>query len=163
ADAAPYRNAAAPVDADPFHAAARRVLLEDVSRERLARELLDAGGGEPGHRRRVVGPRARRDEPGRVGVAFEPDRLARDPETELDLRADRDPLDERCQRVREEPVALVAAVPADLLPEETGADADTKPHAALVKRGGTLRNARVSASRRRRRRRAGGFAPPRPG
>jgi hypothetical protein len=60
------------------------------------------------------------DQPRGRGFPDEPDRVARHAESDLDLRAHRDPLDEGAERVGQERIALVAAVVAHLPTEETG-------------------------------------------
>src|SRR5262249_11135387 len=124
ADAGPPRRAPHP---HALHAAARRVLLEHVAVEVEPRQLVGAPPGEARHRLGVVAPAARCEETRRARVALEPDRLARDAETELHLGAHRHPLDPAPERVDEERVALVPAVVAHLAPEEAGADADAEP------------------------------------
>ena len=64
------------------------------------------------------------DEPRRPLVTDQPERVARNGEPDLDLGADRDPLDEWPQCVRQERVLLVATVVTDLRPEQAGGDAE---------------------------------------
>jgi len=73
----------------------------------------------------------------RIGrVADQPQRLARDRQAVLDLRADRDPLDESPEGVAEGAVELVAAVVADLVAEQAGTDADADGLVAHVANSG---------------------------
>ena len=77
--------------------------------------------------------------------ADQPDRLARHAHPDLELRADRYPRDELAEDVHEERPALVLAVVADLLAEETGghADAELRPgHPQIVR---AARSSRTSA------------------
>jgi hypothetical protein len=55
-------------------------------------------------------------------VAHEAQGVSGDPQAELDLRADRHPLDERAQGLGEKGVALVAPVVAYCLPQKTRRD-----------------------------------------
>jgi hypothetical protein len=123
---APRRSALRAVDADALHAAGRRVLLRDpaVQPERL--ELADAGLGEPEHRVGVVGSAPLRDEARGRGGPDEPDRLARHAHPDLELGADRHPLDEGAEDVDEEGVPLVLAVVPDLAAEEARGDAEAQ-------------------------------------
>ena len=118
--------AALAVHPDPLHAAAGRVLLEDVADEVQARELLGARPDEARHRAGEVSAALRGHEPRGRGIALEADWLTRNAETQLYLRADGHPLDEAPERLCEERVALVAAVVAHRLAEEAGADAEAE-------------------------------------
>ncbi len=53
-------------------------------------------------------------------------RLARNRHPHLDLRADRDELDEGTERVHQERVPFVLAVEADLASQQAGGDSDAK-------------------------------------
>ena len=118
--------AALAVHPDPLHAAAGRVLLEDVADEIQARELRGARPGEARHRAGQVPAAVRGHQSRSRRIALEADRLARDAEAELHLGADGHPLDEAPERLGEERVALVAAVVAHLVAEEAGADAEAE-------------------------------------
>jgi len=118
--------AALAVHPDPLHAAAGRVLLEDVADEIQARELRGARPGEARHRAGQVPAAVRAHQPRGRGVPLEADRFARDAEADLHLRADGHPLDEAPERRGEERVALVAAVVAHRLAEKAGADAEAE-------------------------------------
>ena len=109
-----------------LHAAAGRVLLENVADEIQARELRGARAGEARHRAGQVPAALRGHQPRGRGIALEADRLARHAEAELHLGADGHPLDEAPERLGEERVALVAAVVAHGLAEEAGADAEAE-------------------------------------
>ena len=69
-------------------------------------------------------PGALRDELGAVGASYQAQRVAGDAEPELDLRADRHPLDVATEGVAQEIVAFVLPVEAHLVAEEAGGDAD---------------------------------------
>jgi len=125
AGAAPAGPAAA-VHAHALHAAAGRVLLEDVADEIQAREPRGARLGEARHRAGQVPAAVRGHQARSRRIALEADRLARDAEAELHLGADGHPLDEAPERLGEEWVVLVLAVPAHRLAEEAGADAEAE-------------------------------------
>ena len=114
------------VDLHALHAAGRRGALEDVA----ARARALASARDPAARV-VASSRRVRSMPvlvptrrGRPRIALEADRLARRSEPDLDLGADGHPRHEAAERVRDERVALVAAVVAHLPAEEAGRDAD---------------------------------------
>lgn len=112
------------VDRHSFHAAGRRAFLEDVAAKIEVDELRHFSPCEGAHRLRVITPALHTDEPGLVRLAAQLDRLARDPEPELDLGAHRHESNVGRERIGQERVALVAAVMTDTLPEQTGRDAD---------------------------------------
>ena len=80
------------------------------------------------HGKGVVDAALRCNEARRSDITFESDGFAGDTETQLDLGAYRHPLDERSEQVRQEDVALMAAVESNFLPQQTGADADPQSH-----------------------------------
>ena len=111
---------------DPLHAAARRVLLEHVAAEvepgQLASALLRPCPHRSGPVASALGP----EHDDLVAPADQTHGLARGPHAELHLRADRHPLDVGLEDIGEKAIALVSAVPAHLLPEQTAGDADPK-------------------------------------
>ena len=116
------------VHAHPFHAAARGILLQHKAHQLLLLEGLDARARQALHGNGVVDAALRCNEARRSDVTFESDAFPGDTETQLDLGAYRHPLDERSEQVRQEDVALMAAVESNFLPQQTGADADPQSH-----------------------------------
>jgi hypothetical protein len=111
---------------DAFHAAARRVLLQDVATElfpgQRARPPRRPGLHRPGPVATTLGPQ----HADVVAALREVDGLPWDAHAELDLRAHRHPFHVVREQVREEAVALVPTVPAHLLTEQAGGDADAQ-------------------------------------
>jgi hypothetical protein len=93
------------------------VEAERLELARLGLRIAPHAGGE-------VLARLLDDEPRRLGVAGQADRVAGDTKPDLDLGAHGHPLDERAERVGEKRVLLVAAVVAHLLAQEAGGDAE---------------------------------------
>jgi hypothetical protein len=81
------------IELDPFHAAARRVLLEHIAGEIKLGELRHPPPGVLAHRGRMVGAGIGGDEPGLPADLHQADGRPRGAETDLDLRADRHPFD----------------------------------------------------------------------
>jgi len=120
-----HRHPRASIDAHPFHPATRRILLQHVAREIFALQRCRAAPGIRIHRFGQVGAAFVRDHPRRAALpADQPQALARDGEADIDLGADRDELDEAAERAGQEIAALVAAVEAHLLPQQTGGNAN---------------------------------------
>lgn len=113
-------------------AAARRPRLQDVAIEPEALEVADTRGRVALHRLRQVFSRSLDDEARMIRVTGQADRVARDTETELDFRADRHPLDGWAEDVGQQRVALVAAVPSDVLAEQARGHAEPELLHAMV-------------------------------
>jgi len=111
------------IDLDPEQTRTRRSLLEDEAAQLFVRQLLHFPPAERFHLLRQIEPAAERHQTGRCGFPFQVHRLARDRQPALHFRADRDEPEEPSQGVGEVAVVLVAAVVADLFPQEAAADA----------------------------------------
>src|SRR5262249_50259932 len=105
-------------------AAARRVFLEHVTAEIVARELGRAARSELLHPRRLVDARTDTDHAHEPGSALETNRFTRHTEAGFELGTHRHKLDEWTENIDEEVIALGAAVEATLLAERVGRDAD---------------------------------------
>ena len=100
--------------ADAFEAAARRALFEHEAREAPLTQLADDRGRPAPHGIGVIDA-PRPDETDPIAPSHESNGLARNPESDADLGADRHEPDVGRQLLEQEDVALVAAVVADLL------------------------------------------------
>lgn len=140
---APHRHA--------LEAAARRARLQHVSAQPEARERAHAPLREGAHARRPVDAARHGDEPGcAAALRDQPDRLARHPHPELELWADRHPLDEATQALDQKGVALVAAVPAHRVAQQAARDPDPdrRPLPGARAQGGLHGARRLAAGRR---------------
>ena len=124
----PIGHAGRRVDFNAFHAAARRILLQNIAGQVLGGQILYAPGRPAIHAIGVVDGRPRRDNAELVARpvrANEAERLARGSHADFDFRADRNPLDVWTEDLRKERVALVPAIESNLLSEEAGGNADS--------------------------------------
>src|SRR5687767_1024525 len=102
------------MNTDALQPAARRLGFEYVAGQIGPRQLVDPAFRVLPHGTGVVETALNPDHARPAGSGDEPHRLARDAESELDLRADTDPLDAGIERFQQGRVALVAAVEPDL-------------------------------------------------
>lgn len=106
------------------HPGTGRSALEDESAQILGGERLQTFVRPGEHPVRVVDAGPDRDQTGVLRIPEEAHRLAGDGEAVFHLRADGDPLEPAAEGVGDVAVVLMAAVVADILPQQAGADAD---------------------------------------
>ena len=107
------------IDIHAFHTATRRLSLEYIAAKVLLRELLGPLIGPRFHLLRVIDARICSNEP---HIPIDVDKTQRfpwDAETDLHFRAYRNPLHVSAEYLRKESVALMAAVEANVLAEQT--------------------------------------------
>jgi len=105
------------VDLDTRHPAARRILLQHVATEIEPSQCAHALPSMTFHALGMIVPGSDLSHPHAVALTDEPQGRSRGPHARLDLGADRHPLDEFSQSIRQEAVAFVASVEADLVSE----------------------------------------------
>ena len=110
------------VDRHPLYAAARRSALKDKAAQVLPFQLPHPPARPLERTPCMILLGARGDEPGSLGIAYQAEGLPGDAESAPYLRTDRAVLDKPPRLIGEPLIQLVPAVPADLLPEQAGAD-----------------------------------------
>ena len=118
------RHARLGVGLDARHAAARRVLLEDVAAQSQLAKLTGAPLCVLAHRRGVVDAACRGDHADAVARAHQAQRLARHAEPDVELGTHRHEAEVAAEHVGDVVVMLVPAVEADFLAEQAGRDTD---------------------------------------
>ncbi len=112
-------------DPHPLYAAARRFAFKDKAAQVLSFQLPHPPACPLEHTPCMILFGAHGDEPGGRKITHQIEGLPRDAEAAPHLRTDRAVLDKPPQLIGDPWIPLVAAVPADLLPKQAGADSQT--------------------------------------
>jgi len=114
------KKVGAAVDLDPLHAATGRASLQNIATELLVDEMPGVLPGPAVHAFGVVESGTRRHKANILAVRNEPQGLPGNTQSDLEFRADGNPLDITAEVAGEKRVLLVPAIESNLFSEQAG-------------------------------------------